>query len=476
MIRSIACAVLALLLPAARGWSAELKPERVDGAPLGPVHYYSPPIGKVDGLVIMISDRRGWDDDASAMAKHLADSGEAVVGLELPVYRAALARDANDCTLVNRDLQVIARDAERDLPFDQYRPPVILGLGAGSGIAYAAIGQVLPNTFAGGIGLRFDPVIDVGHRLCLPLAPGQPPAAEGGQNPPSADGRPDGPVRYAPVTDHDTPFLFTPSEPFAATGGGLDDFLAAMKQAHLIAGDKDDIATVDDAIGQIARIGQRESSVDGLPLVEMPPAGDRAGRHTLVIFYSGDGGWRDIDMKIGGYLADHGYLVVGIDSLRYFWRTKEPGQMAADLDRLIRHYRPRSPGDGVILVGYSFGADVLPFMVNRMAADTRAEVRLVALLGIADRASFKIRLEGILGAPNTDGPLTSPELVKLRDIPILCVYGANETDSVCTSKELTGNIDRARLHGGHHFGGDYRDAANLILAADRPRVSEMKGP
>ena len=440
-------------------WAAELKPERVDGAPLWPVHYFAPPAGgtKIDGLIVLISDRRGWDDAAEAMARRLTQSGEVVVGLDFMIYKGAIAKDTNPCTLVDRDLEVLARAVEMDLPFPEYRPPVILGLGAGAGIAYAAIGEVLPNTFAGGVGLGFDPVIDVGHRLCLPTEPTPP----------------DAPVRYGPVTDHETPFLFTPARPFAAPDGGLSDFLKAMPQAHQLAGKTDDLAAADEAIRRIPRVGKGEESVSGLPLVELPPKGGVVAAHPLVIFYSGDGGWRDIDKKIGGYLSDEGYFVVGIDSLRYFWRKKDPGDMARDLDRLIRHYGVNARTNGVILVGYSFGADLLPFMLNRMAADTRSEIRLAALLGISERASFEIRLQGILGASNADGPPTLPELAKIRNIPVLCVFGVDEHDSVCARKELDSVVDRVRLSGGHHFDGDYRHTADLIVSADKSRLAKM---
>lgn len=149
--------------------------------------------------------------------------------------------------------------------------------------------------------------------------------------------------------------------------------------------------------------------------------------------------------------------------------------MADDLERLIRHYRSLEAGKGVILVGYSFGADLLPFVVNRLSPEMRGLVRLVALLGIAERASFEIRLEGILGASNTDGPETLPELVKMKPIPVLCVYGVEETDSVCGRKELDGVVRRAQLSGGHHFDGDYTRTADTILAADRDRSIRMEG-
>ncbi len=171
MIRVVCVALSLALCLAQTGQAGEaFKPTRVDGSPLWPVHYYTPPDGKaIDGLVILISDNQGWDDAATALAQHLAAGGNTVVGLELSVYRAALAHEDHECTLVTRDLETTARNIEETLPFSQYRPPVIVGIGAGAGIAYAAAAQVMPNTFAASIALRFDPTFDVGHKMCLPL-------------------------------------------------------------------------------------------------------------------------------------------------------------------------------------------------------------------------------------------------------------------------------------------------------------------
>jgi type IV secretory pathway VirJ component len=462
------CVLLSLALCLAQpGHAADFKPTRVDGSPLWPVHYYTPPDGKaIDGLVILISDNQGWDAAATAVAQHLAAKGDAVAGLELPVYRAALAHEDHDCTLVTRDLETTARNIEETLPFSEYRPPVIIGLGGGAGIAYAAAAQVMPNTFAASIALGFDPSFDVGHKMCLPLE----------QTPAGA------PIRYAPVGNQETqwflaptaPFFFTPSAAFAAPDGGLQQFVAGMPTAHVVSGKSDDLAAVDEAMKQIPRVGKAEASVDGLPIVELPPPADHADQHPLVIFYSGDGGWRDIDKKIGAYLSDQGYFVVGIDSLRYFWRKKEPQTMAADLDRLIRHYGKQAQGTGVILVGYSFGADIIPFMVNRLSPDTRTELKLVSLLGVSHHASFEIRLADIVGGTNTDGPPTLPELLKMKGIPIQCVFGEAEQDSVCSQKELDAVVNRVEMNGGHHFDGDYRHTADLIIAADKIRVSKLK--
>jgi type IV secretory pathway VirJ component len=454
---------IVLLTAVQVAWADDFKPTRPNGDPLYPMHYLTPDDPKtIHGLVVLISDNAGWDDDAAAMARHLVQSGNAVAGLELPIYRAALEKDTSDCVMFSRDLETLARTVEETLPFAEFRPPVILGIGAGAGIAYGAVSTVYPNTFAAGVGLHFDPTIDVGRKLCLPLAD------------PNAAAPLTGPVRYGPVPDHETPWLFTPSAAFAVPDSGLGGFVAGMKQAHVITGTTDDLAAVDEALKQIPKVGKPESSIVGLPVVELAPNPAQAGLHPLVIFYSGDGGWRDIDAKIGGYLADQGYPVIGIDALRYFWREKKPETMAADLDRLIRHYRGLAKDKGVILVGYSFGADVLPFMVNRMAPETKAEIKLISLLGISEHASFEIRLQGILGAANTDGPPTLPELMRLHGIPIQCVFGATEQDSVCGQKALEAMVNRVEMSGGHHFDGDYRDTADLIIGADKMRASKQK--
>ena len=59
----------------------------------------------------------------------------------------------------------------------------------------------------------------------------------------------------------------------------------------------------------------------------------------MAIVYSGDGGWRDIDKDIADRLHELGLPVVGVDSLRYFWSEQSPDVAAADLARIIAHYR-----------------------------------------------------------------------------------------------------------------------------------------
>jgi type IV secretory pathway VirJ component len=61
--------------------------------------------------------------------------------------------------------------------------------------------------------------------------------------------------------------------------------------------------------------------LDDLPLAEIPAARSPVA---LAAILSGDGGWRDIDKRIGAVLAQGDIGVVGLDSLRYFWSAKTP--------------------------------------------------------------------------------------------------------------------------------------------------------
>ena len=66
----------------------------------------------------------------------------------------------------------------------------------------------------------------------------------------------------------------------------------------------------------------------------------------------------------------------------------------------------------MILIGYSFGADILPFAYNRAAPDAeRAHVHRLSLLGLSGSADFVIHVAGWLGVDSERRhPADRPEL------------------------------------------------------------------
>jgi type IV secretory pathway VirJ component len=203
------------------------------------------------------------------------------------------------------------------------------------------------------------------------------------------------------------------------------------------------------------------AQVDGLPLVEVRAQG--AG-DTLAVIITGDGGWASIDKSLGEAFAEAGIPVVGLDSVRYFWKKREPDQAGEDLARIARHYLAAWGKEKLLLVGYSSGADVLPFMARRLPADLLASVKMVVLLSPAKQASFEFHISQWIGSTTPDARPVKPEVAKLAGTRVLCIYGDQETDTLCP--ELGAGLASAkRLGGGHHYGRDFRALASEILKA-----------
>ncbi len=212
-----------------------------------------------------------------------------------------------------------------------------------------------------------------------------------------------------------------------------------------------------------------------LPVVEVPaqPAGPMppgaaaqpgdASADTFAIILSGDGGWAGLDKDVALALGARGIPVVGLDSLRYFWSARTPDGLAADLDRMIRYYSAHLKKNRVLLIGYSQGADVLPFAVNRLPAATRDRVALAALMGMSEHALFEFHVSSWI-SNDTSGPATMPEVNRISGVPVLCIYGEDESDSLCPKLDPK-TVRIVKRKGGHHFDGDYAGLARDILAS-----------
>jgi type IV secretory pathway VirJ component len=220
-----------------------------------------------------------------------------------------------------------------------------------------------------------------------------------------------------------------------------------------------------------ARAAPPPPGLSDLPVVEIPaqaitePPGT-APSDAFAIIMSGDGGWAGLDQDVAAALSAKGIPVVGLDSLRYYWTARSPDKLAADTDRMIRYYIGHFGKERVLLIGYSQGADVLPFAVNRLPAATRAHVALAAVMGMSDHALFEFHLSSWI-SDDSSGPATLPEVNRITGIPVLCIYGADETDSLCPKLDAKRFII-VKLKGGHHFDGDYAGLARQILSAAHP--------
>ncbi|MES1992651.1 MAG: AcvB/VirJ family lysyl-phosphatidylglycerol hydrolase [Pseudomonadota bacterium] len=397
------------------------------------------------------------------MARLLADEGALVISVSVPALLARMAPDEDDCLLPSGDLENLSHEVQARVGLERYLPPVVAGRDAGAALTYAVLNQAPLDSFAGGLSVGFAPELPLPKPLCTGRALNIRFDAEQELGTLQATSGPMG------------PWAVTESEEMTAS---THDFLTQIPAALPVPVNLNLQSTGKAARAQaltltyhqlIAHLPERPpvalAKPGDLPLVEVPAQG-ASDPPVWALFLSGDGGWAGLDINISDALAARGVPVVGLDSLRYFWQPRTPEQMAADLQRIMSKYGPRWPQARVILIGYSQGADVLPFAFNRLPLAFQRRVEQIVLLGPGQRAAFTFHVSQWLGGEG-DHPIL-PEARLLPATRTVCIYGEDDAeDSLCPL--LQGVLPVEALPGGHHFDGDMTGIAQRILSLSTPR-------
>jgi type IV secretory pathway VirJ component len=207
--------------------------------------------------------------------------------------------------------------------------------------------------------------------------------------------------------------------------------------------------------------GSASQPLSDLPLIEVPATGGNTNLMGIVI--TGDGGWGVTDSGIAKSLAAGGIPVVGLNSLHYFWKQKTVEQTAVDLNRILQHYTALWKRTEVVVVGYSFGADVLPFMLNRIPGESLQKIKVITLLSPSSTADFQFHLTDWIATRKrpTSQPVR-PEVEKLRGRKILCFYGTDDDGVLCRQLD-PGLVKAIPIQGGHRFGRGYQPIVDAIL-------------
>ena len=208
-------------------------------------------------------------------------------------------------------------------------------------------------------------------------------------------------------------------------------------------------------------------ALQNIPLIELPAF---KSSERFAVMLTGDGGWRRIDARVTDSLRAAGIPIVGFITSTYFRTQRTPEESARALEGVIRTYKLRWHKDKVILIGYSRGADALPFMISRLPDDIRSSVQLIALLGLEPSIDFQYNPPWTLAHYTRRQPQFTvlPEMEKLRGLNVLCVYGDKEKDTLCTKLDRS-QFKIFRERGGHHFAGRYDEVSAAILNASGER-------
>lgn len=457
--------------PAAKPVTAAGQPQVLDHGRFEKVRLYLP-AGTPKNVVLFLSGDAGWQHQEQKQAEALLAEGAVVIGIDTVQFMKALEADGGDCVFPDGDLENLSHFVQAYAKLPGYRAPVLAGYSAGGTLAYATLAQAPTKTFSAGLVTGFCPDLD----LKKPICPGDGLAFK---PLPAVNGVSKG-VDFLARRNLSVPFVALLGEHDAVcNASGTQAFIDQMPAArqkilrgvsHHYGDDPRALAALSAAFNSLSAAQKAEvppapTDLGDLPVVEEPAdKGSPPNEPYLAIFWSGDGGWAGIDKEVSDALNAKGIPVVGVDSLRYFWTARTPEGIARDIEQIAAHYLRAWNKQKVILIGYSQGADILPFAVNQLKPELQKQVSLVAAMGLSDHAVFEFQL-GNWVADNNDGPETLPEVAKIKDLPFLCVYGEEEEDSICPQLPADGHAKIAKMPGGHHFDGGYDQLAAVILSA-----------
>jgi type IV secretory pathway VirJ component len=451
------------------GWE-----ERVMKVPVvGQATVYVPRHPQTSNVILFISGDGGWNlgvvDIARRMMPKAIVAGISYVGLRKNGV-------GPNCWMPSGDIEIIAKDVQRQLQLPNYQQPALVGYSSGATMVYEAL-AASPYSFAGGLALGFCPDLPASHSLC----------ASDTFKPPARDVKMN--VVMLPKVKSLTREFYVVNgvqdavcDP-AATHQFLDDignvhfyeapgtghgfsrpqrwgpefdeaFEKLMASAEAVNHPKR-TAAVPAPAGSAATLEPKLEGL-GLPLVYQWASRTKA----LMIFVSGDGGWASIDSHLADYLVAHDVSVVGLNAQSYFWNERTPEQSGADLARIVDTVTTlQAP---VFVGGYSLGAEVVPFMLNAWKDADRSKVHGAVLIAPSETATFEFKVVNmVFRAKKT--PYVVADAVKASHVPTFCLSGAAEEKRDTACDDMASFADAVTLPGSHHFNSKYDEVGRVVL-------------
>jgi type IV secretory pathway VirJ component len=179
----------------------------------------------------------------------------------------------------------------------------------------------------------------------------------------------------------------------------------------------------------------------------------------LILYLSGDGGWNKFSTSFINSLNKQGYSVVALNSRSYFWKKKTPAKAAEEISMLLEKYLKSWKAASFILVGYSFGADVAPFIQSNFNPYILNNLRHTVLMSPSDKTDFEIHVLGMLGFSNSGESV--PNQINKLSKPVTIVLGTEEKDFPLSSISLK-HYQSIFIEGGHHYDGHIEELVKKV--------------
>lgn len=214
-------------------------------------------------------------------------------------------------------------------------------------------------------------------------------------------------------------------------------------------------------LGYVAWLGYFGGALYRLvPAAAAPPP---ALRGTAAVYWSGDSGFNvGMAPRVMSALAAKGVPVLGVNTLVAFRDGRSPAATRALIADTTRRAL-RLPGiDRVVLIGQSFGADMLQFGVADLPRDLRPHVTQVLLVVPGDTVMFTATPDGLFNTAPLHPAL--PSARRIDWVPVWCIHGKTEAHSLCPL--LRGpRVRTIALPGDHYLHHDPATLAAVLWRA-----------
>ena len=330
-----------------------------------------------------------------------------------------------------------------------------MGYSSGATLVYGIMAQARPGTFIGGISLGFCPDIQLPKMLCqingLSVKVDKPgesyflqPDAKLGNPWIVLHGKLDKICEYSMVADFIGKTAKGELVSLPNVGHGFSkwsDFMPQWKEAYNRLIEKFDKSILENS---------HDVKIKTLPL-SVTNAKFVNSDAPVVLFISGDGGWYRFEQTIADNLANLGIPTIGLDSKKYFWNQRSPDETAGDMAKVLDYYGKKWERKQFILIGYSFGSEIVPFIVSRLPVEIKSKIEASVLLSPTPTTDFEIHISSMLGLENRHNTYNViDEIRKEKTDNVLIVFGKDEKSLV--PKQLAGTDVKIRyIPGDHHY-------------------------
>ncbi len=442
----------------------------------GKIYIYRPATAP-DALILFVSGDGGWNQLPENLSRQLAAQNAMVAGINISHYLTSKMAEHQKCYYPAGDFEELSLHLQKKYKFRNYFKPILMGYSSGATLVYGILAQAPANTFKGAIAMGFCPDIATVVPLCTSASLRQHPT------------KPGGPIWMLEPSDKLTaPFIVI---------NGLDDkvcdyqntvsfmnkvntgeMIGIPKAGHGMSVEKNYLSHLLGAyekikssvsypemmaaktISAVKTPVQKPEST--LPLVVLPAS--KPSEEPLLFFISGDGGWTSFDQSVSEKLVARGTPVVGLDAQKYFWQARTPDETAAEINKVLRYYLSAWNKKSFILCGYSFGADIIPYLATRLQPEVSPMLQGMVMMSPDPKGDFEIHVTDMLSFGNShDTYDVVSELRKSKGrVHSTCIFGSEEDGKPAKLFESAGAGIRI-LPGQHHYNNDYDAIVKEIL-------------